>query len=510
MSMLARICSVVAIGLCMTTPSWAGPRLALIIGNGAYRHVAALPNPPNDATDIAASLDQIGFSVTTLTDATFEDMHKALLKFNQKARDAELAIVYYAGHGIEVGGENWIIPVDAELKSDTDIDKEAISLRSIMGVISNANFGLIILDACRDDPFAAKMRRKDQNRSINRGLAREEPRKNVLVAYAARDGTTAKDGSGRNSPFSRALLKHLATPGLEIDLLLRNVRDDVMTETNQEQQPFVYGFLSKDPIYLVPPASTTVSLPTGGAATVANGASNDSVTDCDRLAAAPFDEEKPPNIVGVKMLKIDPLRAFVACESAIRKYPQVSRFYFEKGRAAQAGKNYKLAGELYEKASSMGNSSAMNNLGFLYYNGLGVTKNFAQAKAWFEKGVDLGNTSAMVSLGEMHRMGVGAAVDYAKARNLFEIAAARGDPMAMNNLGVLYENGHGVPKDFSEARRLFEMSAAKHYDLAMSNLAEMFERGYGVPVNRDEALKWYEESATAGNEEAKKRLQNLK
>lgn len=366
MCSLVRIALIATFCLWTTVTSWAGPRVALIIGNGAYQHVAALPNPANDASDIAASLDQIGFSVTVLTDASFETVHNELQKFSKKARGADFAVVYYAGHGIEIGGQNWLIPVDAELKSDSDIDKEAIGLRSVMSAISEAHFGLIILDACRDNPFAAKMQWKNRSRSVSRGLAREQPRNNVLVAYAARDGTTAKDGSGRNSPFSRALLKYIATPGLEVDLLFRNVRDEVMTETNHEQQPFVYGFLSRDPIYLVPPK------PPGSNSAPAS--LQDLVTDCDRLAAAPSDQEKPPNIAGIKLSEIDILPALLACETAMQKYPKVSRFYFEKGRTAQAAKNYTLALQLYERASSMGYASAMNNLGFLYSEGLGIKK----------------------------------------------------------------------------------------------------------------------------------------
>jgi tetratricopeptide (TPR) repeat protein len=497
---------IIAIGLLISDTSWAGPRVALVIGNGTYQHVAALPNPSNDASDVAASLERIGFLVTKLTDATFGNLHERFLKFRQEARGADLAIVYYAGHGIEVGGENWLIPVDAELKSDEDIDKEAISLRSVMAAISDSHFGLIILDACRDNPFAAKMRRKNSNRSVDRGLTRAEPRNNILVAYAARDGTTAKDGSGRNSPFSKALLKHLTTPGLEIDLLFRSIRDDVMAETNHEQVPFVYGFLSREPVYLVPPAPSQMGESTPPAR---NSASRNLVTDCDRLAASPFDDEKPQNVVGVRMSKIDILHALVACENAMRIYPDVSRFYFEKGRIAQAAKNYSLALEMYQRASAMGNRSAMSNLGALYLEGLGVEKDLLQARAWVEKAVDLGETSAMVILGEMHRQGNGVPTDYAKARDLFETAASQGNCEAMNNLGVMYENGNGITKDFAAARQLFEKSAAQDNEFAMLNLGEMFERGYGVPINRDKARKWYEESADAGNKEAKKRLKGL-
>ena len=152
---------------------------------------------------------------------------------------------------MELGGENSLIPVDADLKTDVDVANAAISLKTMMQSVSRATgLGLVILDACRDNPFAAKIARSKLTRSVERGFARVEPTTNVLVAYAAKDGTTAKDGSGRNSPFTAALLRNLERPGLEIGHVFRNVRDEVMASSNREQQPFVYGSLSSKPFYL--------------------------------------------------------------------------------------------------------------------------------------------------------------------------------------------------------------------------------------------------------------------
>jgi hypothetical protein len=230
-----------------------GKRVALVIGNSAYRNVPALPNPPNDASDLAAALNRLGFVVTLITDASFDEMRRSLIALGRDAAGADMAAVYFAGHGMEISGENWLIPVDAELKKDTDALNEAISLRSVMLQVSNTtSLGLIILDACRNNPFAAKMQRSLALRAaVSGGLGRIEPVGNVLVAYAARDGTTALDGDGRNSPFTAALLHNIETPGVEVTFMFRNVRDDVMEVTRNEQQPFVYGSLSRKAIYLV-------------------------------------------------------------------------------------------------------------------------------------------------------------------------------------------------------------------------------------------------------------------
>ena len=232
-------------------------RVALVIGNGAYEKVPELANPTRDAADIGRALERLDFKVTQIKNANAQDMRKAVVEFGRSAEGADLAVVFYAGHGMEVAGENWLIPVSAELRSDTDIESEAISLRSVSLQVSKARkLGLVILDACRNNPFAAKMKRSISDRAVARGLAPTEPSDNVLIAYSARDGTTASDGDGRNSPFTASLLRHIETPGLEISFLFRRVRDDVMAATKREQQPFVYGSLSKEEIYLKVPVSS--------------------------------------------------------------------------------------------------------------------------------------------------------------------------------------------------------------------------------------------------------------
>lgn len=254
-------------GVASTAAAAEGRRVALVIGNGAYRNVPALLNPPNDASDIAAALKRLGFTVALATNAGFDDMRRGLIALGRDAAGADMAAVYFAGHGMEINGENWLIPIDAELKRDTDAANEAINLQSVMLQVSNTtSLGLVILDACRNNPFAARMNRSIATRAApTSGLGRIEPVGNVLVAYAARDGTTALDGDARNSPFAAALLRNIETPGVEVTFMFRNVRDDVMEATRNEQQPFVYGSLSRKAIYLagLPPAGSEQAAPPG-------------------------------------------------------------------------------------------------------------------------------------------------------------------------------------------------------------------------------------------------------
>ena len=259
------------------TSAWAdGKRVALVVGNSAYRNVPELPNPANDAGAVAAALNRLGFSVTLIANASFEEMRRGLIALGREAAGADMAVMYFAGHGMEMSGENWLIPIDAELKKDIDAENEAISLRSVMLQVSNTtSLGLVVLDACRNNPFAAKMHRALALRAATAGgLGRIEPVGNVLVAYAARDGTTALDGDGRNSPFTTALLHNIETPGIEVTFMFRNVRDDVMEATRNEQQPFVYGSLSRRAIYLAgdPPSADQASTKQANASPAVAGA----------------------------------------------------------------------------------------------------------------------------------------------------------------------------------------------------------------------------------------------
>ena len=232
-----------------TLPSGSGDRrIALVIGNSAYTSVSALTNPRRDAALVADSLKKTGFSsVTVLTDLRKDALMSALRAFAVQAEAADWAVVYYAGHGMEVGGVNYLIPVDARIAVDRDIEFEAVPLGQILNAAERAKkLRLVILDACRNNPFANKMKRTLEvaSRSASQGLAAVEPEAGTMVVYAAKDGEVALDGAGANSPFATALVKNLPTPGLEVRRLFDYVRDDVMDLTRRKQKPFSYGSIS--------------------------------------------------------------------------------------------------------------------------------------------------------------------------------------------------------------------------------------------------------------------------
>jgi len=246
--LLAGFCSI-------ARPALADKRVALVIGNSAYQTVPKLPNPANDAGAVAELLRAAKFDVVeSRRDLGIVEMRRAFRDFSDKTRDADIAVVYYAGHGIEIEGINYLIPVDAVLQRDADAYDEAITLDRALQVIEPARqLRLVILDACRDNPFARSMKRTVASRSIGRGLAGVEPGKaNTLIAFAAKGGSSADDGNGAHSPFTTALLQHLTTPGLDIRRALGKVRDEVMKATGDRQEPFVYGSLGGSDVSLVP------------------------------------------------------------------------------------------------------------------------------------------------------------------------------------------------------------------------------------------------------------------
>jgi uncharacterized caspase-like protein len=243
-----------AVLLLLCQPAWATKRVALVVGNSAYQNVALLPNPVHDGAMIVATLKNAGFDVVdSRHDVPAAELRRALRDFADRARDADIAVVYYAGHGMEVNGINYLIPVDAKLERDTDVYDEAVSLDRVLVAIEPAKqLRLVILDACRDNPFVKSMKRTVASRAIGRGLAQVEPASpNTLIAYSAKAGSTALDGD-TNSPFTVALSKHLTTPGLDVRRAFGFVRDDVLKDTANRQEPFVYGSLGGDDVPLVP------------------------------------------------------------------------------------------------------------------------------------------------------------------------------------------------------------------------------------------------------------------
>jgi uncharacterized caspase-like protein len=234
-------------------------RVAFVVGNGAYKNVAPLPNPPIDARAMASVLRNVGFDVVEGTNLSRDSMTQKLLEFGKKAQDADVALFFYAGHGIAINGTNYLLPVDADIKSEMDVKLgSAINIDVTLDqTMSDAKVKLVLLDACRDNPFAAKIRSAATSRSVNvqSGLAEMKSSEGTLIAFATGPGQTALDGQeGTNSPFTRALVANIAKPGVEIQQAMTQVRAQVNEETNKGQLPWGHTNLI-GPVYLNPVAA---------------------------------------------------------------------------------------------------------------------------------------------------------------------------------------------------------------------------------------------------------------
>jgi hypothetical protein len=262
------------IGLCLILLSWtaadahAQRRVALVIGNSDYQNTPALLNPARDAAAMAKLFKDAGFDTVVMqTNLGNVDFKRAILKFEEAAIDSDIAIVFYAGHGIEIGGTNYLIPVDAKFATDGDVPDQAILLDRLVTPVTDAKrLGLVILDASRDNPFVNTMKHTMTSRPNVQGLAKVEPtRSHTLIAYAAKAGSAADDGAGEHSPFTTALLASLTVPGLDIRLAFGRIRDQVLKMTDNRQEPFVYGMLGGGLVTLVPASgSPDSSQPSSG------------------------------------------------------------------------------------------------------------------------------------------------------------------------------------------------------------------------------------------------------
>jgi uncharacterized caspase-like protein len=228
-------------------------RLALVIGNSAYKHTAALPNPVRDAEAMASSLTSLGFEVIVGMDLDYVGFGRRVQDFARRAENADVALFYYAGHGLQVNGENYLVPTDAALKREADLEFETIKVDTVLRQMQRASGPKIaMLDACRDNPLARELSRQLGGRTraviLSSGMS-EISVQNVtgtMIAFATAPGSVALDGEGTNSPFTSALLKHMDTPGLDIDLMMKRVRGDVSDKTNQRQQPWTNSSLTRE------------------------------------------------------------------------------------------------------------------------------------------------------------------------------------------------------------------------------------------------------------------------
>jgi len=234
------VCVVLLLLQAIRSPACAAEtRIALVVGASAYQHAAHLANTLNDAREVATSLHRLGFEVETLIDPDRPQFEAAVRRFGQHARGADAALFYYAGHALEHDGHNWLIPVQANLQTERDLRFEALDLDAVVEQIEGqARVSLLILDACRDNPFRRMLGGESRGEDLGRGLAPQHAASGTLIVYSTAVGDVAADGNGPHSPFTGALLRHIDTPGIEVRHLIADVRHDVRQATGGQQVPW--------------------------------------------------------------------------------------------------------------------------------------------------------------------------------------------------------------------------------------------------------------------------------
>ncbi|MCE1238080.1 MAG: caspase family protein [Hyphomicrobiales bacterium] len=523
LNLLGRLClaSTLFVG---ATVAHAADRVALVIGNSAYRTQTRLPNPVNDAADVGAMFRRLGFEVVEGLDLDGAGLKEKLKEFRDRLEGGSLAVFYYSGHGMQVDGHNYLIPVDARIEKPDDVRLETVDVDLVMQLMrADDRVTMVVLDACRDNPFARSLRRslKGATRAAESaygGLAEIRSSVGSMIVYATDPGNVALDGDGRNSPFTEAFLKNAPTPGVEISRVIKRVRLDVVQATGSKQVPWDSSTLVND-LYLagdapgeakvasLPPRSTAggavrpvVAGEAGPAEPAAATPPRPAVEEtaaarCDRLATDQQDTLRNRRVAPVRT--VDVARAIPACEAAVAEAPADLHLANQLGRSYLKAERYAEALKVFEAAAGRGSPYATNEVGYLLYRGFGgLQKDYVKARPWFEKAAMLGVPVAMTNLAFIHTHGIGTPKDLDKATSWLRRAEAIGDPGAMVMLAWAHADGVGVPKDPAKGRALMTRAADLEDPEGLTGLGLFDQRGIGGPQDFDGARRWFEKAAS--------------
>jgi uncharacterized protein len=546
---LAAIMAGIAL-LSSIAPAHAAQRVALVIGNAKYAAAPTLRNPVSDAHDLAASLRGLGFDVIELEDATRANMADAIRDFSGKLPGADTALFFYAGHGLQLNGENYLVPVDAHIQGVADVRFGTINLNDIMGELDGKDrANIIILDSCRDNPFAEVLSKAGRSIGATRGLGRiENSGVGTLVVYSTQPNNVALDGEGRNSPFTSALLKHVGTPGLEIRQMISKVRSDVLDATNRVQIPWdnsslvgeVYLSAAREPAPGAAANRTDAvsSLPTSDTAellfwqSVAHADSKEMyegylsrygdkgqfaflarqrLAELSRVAALPA-----PSAAVITRATPDHSSADIPAKPVAAPVTDCDR------AAAPAVSSAKLPGVPGKETNAVDPSVALpacqaalqqyrDEARFKFELGRAqlAAKNYIEANQLFEAAIKGGSIDAIGALGISYFLGRGIPQSYQRAFELFTKGADLNDPGSMVSLGAMYADGRFVQKDPAKSQALYSKAISLGDYAALRNLGILYLNGAGLPRNYAMARDYFEQAAGHGDTMAMKLLSDI-
>jgi TPR repeat protein len=540
-SAAAALLAIVAIALA-ALPARAENRFALVIGNGAYRNVPALANPPNDAKDVAAALKSLGFKVTLKLDLDLAAMQRAIEEFALESTDADVSLFYYAGHGLQLAGRNYLVPVGAELRKPDDITARTVALDPVLAELGKGKGShLVLLDACRNNPFASTVALPTA------GLARVGKLPGFFITFATQPDNVAFDGSGRNSPFAAALLGHVATPGADISSMMIAVRNDVFAATGGQQIPADESLLTKqfyfagaasaeetletqlwrlagkdrDPNLLQayldrypdgPHAADVRSLLTGPGKAAAKSAQ--SQADIEDVLWALARSERRINLAELYLARypngahVDDAKALIASLQAAEQESSSPELSCERLATHPHDATASLNGvEMDALKRNAGTAvefcrqAAAAHPEVAHYQALLARATYAagrygEAVGLYRKAADAGDARAMVSLGLLLETGDHARKDLKSAYALYEKAAERGSADGALDLAVALIKGKGIDADIPRALALLKKASDGGSARATYDLAALVARGVGGKGG--DALALFRRAASEG------------
>lgn len=524
-------------------------RVALVIGNAAYQQ-GTLKNPANDAIDMAATLEALGFKVILRTNVSRRPMLEAVREFGSQIGGGGIGFFYFAGHGVQSEGRNFLIPLGAEVSSEGALEFEAVDAGIVAATMARAGsrINILVLDACRDNPFSRG------SRSLSRGLVPMEVGKGTFLAYATSPGAVAADGKGRNGVYTRHLLSALREPDGRIEEVFKRVRLAVARETEGKQIPWDSSSLLGDFYFSSSPAPAVAAavvdpgederalwdavkdsrsaeellvylkrFPTGLFADLARvrmAALSPASPSAPVLRPQPL--ETPGTMTAHQQAQLGILLATGAGGKVRNDVEAVRLFRLSAGQRNALGQAYlgtmyakgrgglprdeREALRLYQLSASQGNAFGQAQLGRMFALGAGgVPRDDVQAVELLISSAAQGNPVGQVELGRMYAEGrVGGIRDYREAVRLFRLSAAQDDSLAQAQLGKMHAEGRGgLRRDDNEAVRLYRLSAEKGEPAGQFSLGEMYESGRGVDArDLDTAARWYRQAADQGHQDA--------
>ncbi len=496
-------------------------RVTLVVGNFNYDHVPRLTNPGNDASLIATTLRSLGF--TLVGNGAQDNVDKAhfdrlVQDFGRAIQGADVALFYYAGHGMQVDGSNWLVPTDANPTRPQDLEFQMVNAELVLKQMDGAGtrLNLVLLDACRNNPFATL-----GTRAVQTGLAQMRAPEGTMISFATQPGNVTADGSGADGPYATALAAAMRQPGLDIFRLFNQVGLTVKRNTDGAQLPWVSSSPIDGEFYF---AQTDATADTTSDAIAAVAAEVAPATPIDQhgearnaspsSSALPANSASPPN----KAVPADVAASPGNVGQADQAVPSVlaslqilaehgkADAQFDLGFAYAKGQGVTrddaVARHWFELAAGQGVVKAEYWMGVMLERGRGGSRSYADALQWYRRAAEKSFSPAEVALGRFYGRGLGVARDPQQRTDWYRRAAEHGNPVGEWVLGNFNRVGDGMEKDLFAARQWYLRAANQGFVPAEVRLGVMSAFGNGGPLDYDDALRWFRQAADAGNAEA--------